>query len=238
MLKPIALWSTPRSSSTAFDRMMRERGDHRVFTEPFSTAYYDGPDRRSSRFTHVPNGGPSYAEVWSEVLDAAKREPVFIKEMPHHLGPHLHVDSLERFRNGFLIRDPAWGVPSMLAMWGDATDEELGYTAQRHAFELLQTAGHTPVVIDAHDLRRDPTSVVSRWCEAMGIDYLPHALTWASGMPEGWERWDAWFQAAAASTGFVPADDSASPAVSPQIATRIERCRTDYEVLRRQKIRV
>jgi hypothetical protein len=44
---PIALWATPRSASTAFDKMLRTRGDREVLTEPFSIPYYDGPEQRS-----------------------------------------------------------------------------------------------------------------------------------------------------------------------------------------------
>lgn len=37
--RPLCLWAAPRTVSTAFDRMMRQRGDHTVLTEPFSCKY-------------------------------------------------------------------------------------------------------------------------------------------------------------------------------------------------------
>jgi hypothetical protein len=235
--RPLALWSTPRSASTAFDRMMRQRGDHRVFTEPFSAAYYDGPDRVSARFPRPTEPGPSYDDVWSEVLDAAERSPVFVKEMPHHLGPHLTCQTLARFRSSFLIRDPAWAVPSMLAIWDDATDEELGYGAQRHAFALLEIMGDLPPVIDADDLRRDPARVIAQWCRAMDIEYRPDALSWEPGMPPGWERWPEWFAGAAESRGFAPPPEGPPPEATPETAARIERCREHYLALHRHRLR-
>ena len=36
----IALWTHPRSISTAFERVMIERGDFNVLHEPFSYLYY------------------------------------------------------------------------------------------------------------------------------------------------------------------------------------------------------
>jgi len=36
----IALWSIPRSLSTAFERLMMQRGDFKVFHEPFSYFFY------------------------------------------------------------------------------------------------------------------------------------------------------------------------------------------------------
>ena len=47
---PVVLWSTPRRVSTAFDKLMRGRGDHRVFAEPFSVPFSFGPDRSWERF--------------------------------------------------------------------------------------------------------------------------------------------------------------------------------------------
>ena len=36
------LWATPRSTSTAFEWMMRTRGDMACFHEPFGEAWYQG----------------------------------------------------------------------------------------------------------------------------------------------------------------------------------------------------
>ena len=43
MKKPIlALWAVPRSTSTAFEWMMRQRGDFECFHEPFGEVWYQG----------------------------------------------------------------------------------------------------------------------------------------------------------------------------------------------------
>jgi hypothetical protein len=234
---PVVLWSTPRSISTAFDKMMRSRGDHRVFTEPFSVAYYFGPERISNRFAgqHHPNA--SYADVWDDVLGAASCGPVFVKEMPHHLGPHLTAETIRRFTSSFLVRDPAWAVPSFAAKWDDVTDDELGYAAQRRAFELAGGSDDPPPVIDADDLRANPDGIVGAWCRAVGIDHRPEALTWPAGMPDGWQLWSDWFERAAASTCFIPPDDRAPPAADPALSARIERCREHFEVLHARRLR-
>ena len=57
----LTLWATPRSTSTAFEWMMRERGDFTCFHEPFNEAYYYGADRRSQRDADVaPTPGLSF----------------------------------------------------------------------------------------------------------------------------------------------------------------------------------
>ena len=45
--KPVGPWAVPRSVSTALERVFVERGDFKVFHEPFSVSYYYSPERRS-----------------------------------------------------------------------------------------------------------------------------------------------------------------------------------------------
>ena len=40
MHKIVALWAIPRSTSTAFEWMMRQRGDMEALHEPFGEAWY------------------------------------------------------------------------------------------------------------------------------------------------------------------------------------------------------
>ena len=49
MTRMLVLWANPLSSSTAFEWMMRQRGDFTCIHEPFNEAYYFGSDRRSQR---------------------------------------------------------------------------------------------------------------------------------------------------------------------------------------------
>lgn len=42
MNKILALWAVPRSRSTAFEYMMRTRGDHVCLHEPFGEVWYQG----------------------------------------------------------------------------------------------------------------------------------------------------------------------------------------------------
>jgi hypothetical protein len=73
----LVLWATPRTVSTAFERMMIERGDHQVVDEPFSVPYYLGPSQRSDRFAVEP-GVADPEHVVAELLAAAERAPVCV----------------------------------------------------------------------------------------------------------------------------------------------------------------
>ena len=50
MNRIIALWAVPRSTSTAFEWMMRQRGDLDCLHEPFGEAWYQGEDPLWPRF--------------------------------------------------------------------------------------------------------------------------------------------------------------------------------------------
>jgi hypothetical protein len=229
---PLALWATPRTVSTAFDKMMRARGDHDVFTEPFSVAWYFGPERRSPRYD-VSEPAATFEAVLDEVTTTARSRPVFVKDMAYHLGPLLRPDVLASFRSSFLIRDPRWSVPSMLRRWPDATPDEIGYDAQLTAFRICtEVGGAPPPVIESAALLADPPGVVARWCAAVGIEHRPGSLTWDAGQPEGWERWGDWFADAARSTGFrPPAEDATPPALHGRAADLVVRSLPAYTEL-------
>jgi len=48
------LWATPRSTSTAFEWMMRMRGDMTCFHEPFGEAWYKGDEALAAHQARQP----------------------------------------------------------------------------------------------------------------------------------------------------------------------------------------
>ncbi|ROR92344.1 sulfotransferase family protein [Nocardioides aurantiacus] len=202
MSHPITvLWSVPRSVSTSFERMISERGDHTVFDEPFSRAYYFGPDRRSQRYDETIPGSAA-TQVLAEVEAAAEERPVFVKDMAYHPTELLDREFLARFRNTFLVRDPAATLTSLARKWPDFTDEETGWADLDRAADLVEDLGQPLVVVDADRLCADPAAVVEDWCERMGVTYDPSALTWEPGMRPEWELWGEWHASTSRSTGF------------------------------------
>jgi len=83
--KPIGLWAVPRSVSTALERVFVERGDFKVFHEPFSAAYYYSSERRSDRF---PGTEAKEEYGYEKILDrmlAFEEKPVYFKDMAYHV---------------------------------------------------------------------------------------------------------------------------------------------------------
>ena len=202
MSHPITvLWTVPRSVSTSFERMMSARGDHTVLDEPFSVSYYFGPDRRSDRYAEtLPESAA--VEVLASIEAAAEERPVFVKDMAYQAADLLDHDLLARFRNCFLVRDPAASLRSLGRHWPDFTDEEAGWEALDRAADIVEDLGQPLVVLDAEPLCQDPAPVVEAWCEQMDVRYEPDALTWEPGMREEWHLWGEWHASTSQATGF------------------------------------
>ena len=184
MHKILVLWATPRSTSTAFEWMMRMRGDMSCFHEPFGEAWYKGEDARWPRIRpdseRVP--GLTFDSVWRELLRAAAEGPVFSKDFPHYIE-HLWSDEfLEHFNHSFLIRDPAKVTTSMYRHWPDFVLNEVAFVEQRVLFDrLCDQLGAPPPVIDSDDLLENPQGIVEAYCRAVGIPYIEEALSWEPG---------------------------------------------------------
>ena len=184
MHKILVLWATPRSTSTAFEWMMRMRGDLTCFHEPFGEAWYKGDDARWPRLRvdseRIP--GLTFDSVLDELLAAAAQGPVFSKDFPHYVEHLWNDEFLAYFKHSFLIRDPAKVTTSMYKHWPDFELKEVAFVEQRELFDRLadQLGGPAPV-IDSDDLLEDPGAVVEAYCNAMGIPYLEKALSWEPG---------------------------------------------------------
>ncbi|MEM7337094.1 MAG: sulfotransferase family protein [Actinomycetota bacterium] len=189
----VALWAVPRSTSTAFEWMMRVRGDMTCFHEPFGEVWYQGeePDWPRLQPDSVRTPGLTYDSAWATVRAAASEGPVFIKDFPHYVQ-RLATDAfLDHFVHSFLIRHPAKTLTSMLKNWPDFHRSETGFIEQRELFDrLTERHGTPPPVIDSDDLLADPAAVVEAWSRAVGIDYKPEALSWEPGARDEVSWWD------------------------------------------------
>ena len=249
----LVLWAVPRSTSTAFERMMGQRGDHACVHEPFGEVWYSiGNDTRppDAHIQHRPE--LSYESVWADLVSAAVGGPVFMKDFPHYVA-HMHdwtapaagpdgadVPFLDAFNHSFLIRDPAKTLTSMYGQWTDFTLDETGFAEQRALFDLLtESTGTPPPVIDAEDMLDDPGAVTAAWCEAVGIDFKPEALRWdtteASDMT--WYEGGTWHANLAQSTtltrqkrDYVPIDHNQF------LIDAHEACLPHYEAMRSHRL--
>ena len=189
----LALWAVPRSTSTAFEWMMRQRGHFDCYHEPFGEAWYQGAHPLWPRATpeSVRTAGLTLESVRDALWAAAGRGPVFIKDFPHYTTTLWTEEFLARFDHSFLIRDPIKTLTSMHAKWPDFHLDETGFAEQRELFDRLsELHGAVPPVIDSDDLLERPAEVVAAWCDAVGIPFVASALSWEPGPRDEVSWWD------------------------------------------------
>jgi hypothetical protein len=218
----LMLWSAPRSRSTAFFRMMIERGDFTAVHEPFSYL---------AEFGYVDISGRPLAttpEVIAELRCLATTRQVFIKETTDKRYPEALADRrflAEDAQHTFLIRHPRETISSYLAIRADASMHEIGFEAQYEVYtEVRRLTGRDPLVVDADDLMNRPADTIKAYCAHVGIDFRPHALTWQPSDRPEWQLFRHWHTDVAASSGLteMASRRSPNPEQHPMLSTYLE----------------
>jgi hypothetical protein len=235
--KPIALWAVPRSISTAFERVFVERGDFKVFHEPFSASYYYSEDRISHRYANEdPKAEYNYENVLARLFESWERR-VYFKDMALHAKGVMTPEFVSRFTNTFIIRNPIPVIASLSRFWPDFTLEETGYELQHRLFSLAVENGEEPAIVDAADLTENPEGVVAIYCESLGIFFILEALSWDPRKMPDWEMWAEWHTEAEESTGIKKEpleDDTELPEGLEEV---YEHCLPYYEELHEKRLR-
>lgn len=197
----IALWSHPRALSTALLRVMMERGDLHAVYEPFSNLEAVGSFEIGE---HVAR---SHDELVDAIFAQARQGPVFLKDTTEYRHAPRLADRrmLHEVVHTFIVRDPEQAIPSHHAVNPDVTCAEIGYEHLHEIFAAVQQAtGAPPTVIDAEDLQQRPEATVRAYCAAVGLPFLPHALSWRAEPREEWRRTEHWHRDVNDSTGIRP----------------------------------
>ena len=244
--KVLAVWGTPRTRSTAFLWMMKQRGDFHTFHEPFGQSYYLSEDRKSDRAADQPPKAELNFRAILEMLEShIGEQSVFIKDLTYHMKGVFDNEFMSHFHNVFLIRHPEKTLPSLYNVLPDFTDEEVGYDTQYHMYEQVRAASDTPpVVIDADDLVDQPEPIVRGFCEHLGIPFIEESLNW-DNIPRStnltwWIGGDWHHENLKESTGFRTKRFKDYPDVSevPKLAKAYEECLPYYEKLHANRLAV
>jgi hypothetical protein len=193
------LWGHSRSCSTAFFRMMLERGDFIGVHEPFSGLVAQG-------YTVVDGRrATSGSEVLDILEEMSHRTPVFVKEVTEFRYDVQDDPRLAQMgTHSFIVRDPAQTIASHYAMNPEVSCGEIGYEHEWNLHAELHAATRSPApVVEAEQLLAAPEAVVRAYCGRTGIPFEAAALDWQPGHREEWERTARWHQDVARSSGFT-----------------------------------
>ena len=225
----IAMWSGPRTVSTALMRAWENRADTVVVDEPLYAFYLDR--------TGIDH--PGRAEViasmpadWRVVLDGLAAGPVpagiyYQKHMTHHLLPEIDRSALGGLAHAFLIRDPRALLASYARVRSEPTLADLGLEQQAEIFRAFGGP-----VLDAGDLLRSPRAALEALCAALGVPFDPAMLAWPPGPrpTDGvWARY--WYDGVQASTGFGPPRAPDATQLPPRLEALAAACRPFYSEL-------
>ncbi|MBY6217736.1 sulfotransferase [Qipengyuania aquimaris] len=229
------MWSGPRNISTAMMRSFGSRADCTVSDEPFYGAFLKatGEPHPLARETIESMDCDWHTVLRQQSGDAPGGEPVWYqKHMPHHMVGPVSIAAFGDHIHAFLIRAPERVVASYRKKNELRRAEMLGFAQMRSYFDFeCERSGTVPPVVDSDDILADPEGVLTRLCEALGIDWDPAMLAWEQGpLPEDGVWGKHWYDRVNASTGF-----GASPGDLPELEGEYlrvaEECRDDYEAL-------
>ncbi len=218
----IALWSHPRSMSTAFERTMRARGDLTCLHEPFMYDYYiNRAKRQMPHFEAKPDHPQTYEAIRDSILAKAEAGPVFFKDMSYYVMPQLFDDPdfVKRVTHSFLVREPLASIVSYAKLDPEVTIEEIGIEAQWQHVERLLASGGKPVVVQSEKIQADPIGQMQRYWQAVGLDDKPSALDWGDKPPEDWQQVSGWHQDVMASSTIRPRDAAAEQKTREEFST-------------------
>src|ERR1700710_1372220 len=155
----LALWSAPRCVSTAFFRMMIERGDFYAVHEPFSNL---------AEFGEASVGGTTLTgarAILDRLRELAGTGPVFFKDTTDEQYPDVLADTAflaEDAVHTFLIRSPRETIASYFKLNPAVRADQIGFEHQLRIFEAVRAAtGQTPFVMDAAQLLAEPAAVIA-----------------------------------------------------------------------------
>lgn len=239
----LALWTHPRSLSTALERVFIERGDFVVIHEPFSVLYYMLEQRANP--VHAEFDGTemaNYSLIRDRIIETARRRAVCFKDMCYHCHDDLIKDArfLRSVTNVFLIRDPRQAIASHFAKNPNVTCEEIGYEKEASVFRRVwELTGNSPLVISAEDLQQDPAGTMSALCNRIGLAHRADVLTWQPGHFEQWDNWKQWHSEVAGSNGIYEGQTEYARTVDndSRLGEYYEHHRPFYEEMKRQRLR-
>lgn len=220
----VALWSHPRSMSTAIERIMRSRGDLGCMHEPFMYDYYiNRSTKQMPHFNAMDDHPRNYDAIRAMILAKAESGPVFFKDMSYYVVPHILDDAafLDRVTHSFLIRDPKASILSYAKLDPGMLLDEIGLEAQwRHADAVMKRTGKPPVVVRSEAVQSDAQGEMRKYWKALGLSEKPHALNWRDPPPADWQQVQGWH-----------GDVIASKTIRPLGHDQLARIEADFKTL-------
>ena len=231
----VAMWSGPRTVSTALMRAWENRPDTAVTDEPLYAFYLDRTGLDHPGRAEVIASQPTDWRVALAGLAGAPLPPGvtigYAKHMTHHLLPEVDRAALAPLRHAHLIRDPHELLASYARVRTEPTLDDLGVRQQAEIFEAFGGP-----VVDSRDLLAEPAGMLRALCAALHVPFDDRMLSWPAGPRASDGVWAPyWYASVHSSTGFAAYRPPASP-LPARLEPLAERCLPYFERLHRYRL--
>ena len=208
-VKRIAMWSCPRTVSTALLRSFCQHSDVVGVDEPLYAYYLRRSEKpHPMRDEVLASQSQSIEDVVADVLRAECDRPIqYVKHMAHHLFGDEDISFIDDsdVSNAFLIRHPREMLPSLLSDLKTLEHIDIAYGQQLQLFDRLREHGKSPIVIDSTRLLANPQLMLPKLCAALEVEYQPQMMTWPRGTHSSYGVWaPAWYRKVMNSDGWHP----------------------------------
>jgi hypothetical protein len=240
--KHIAMWSCPRSRSTAIAHAFEQRTDCLVIDEPFYAAFLlnhgkDYPHREAT----IKSCETDYHKIIQQITGALPAGITFSfqKHIARQAVPEFGTDWLPALTHFFLLRDPKEIIMSWYNVTGHVTMNDVGIIDLYRIFKLVHSTTSTaPIALVANDLLKNPAQILSRLCAYLEIPFSEKMLHWEPGLKDSNLVFtgslsplvSTWYSAVADSQGFFPYNPKPIELPSKLIPL-LESCQPYYEKL-------
>ena len=235
----IAMWSGPRNLSTAMMYSFAARGDCAVVDEPFYAAYLARSGLDHPMRAEILKAQPQDPDVVAATLTGAipgNLPHFYQKHMTQHMIPGVPREWMKEVVNVFLIRHPARVIASYAAKRENPGLDDIGFRQQAGLYDEVRGWGGKAVVIDSHDIRKDPAGMLARLCTGIGLEYSDAMLQWPAGGHADDGVWAPhWYGAVWNSTGFA-APEGDLPEIPDPLQPVLAQAAPYYERLAAEKL--
>ncbi|MHA7773871.1 sulfotransferase-like domain-containing protein [Roseibium sp. M-1] len=193
MGKIIALWTSPRSVSTAIYKAFDQRTDTLCSYEPYNDCFYFSHERKSNKYgERKEREDYTSSEVFRELVESASNaEILFVKDMAFMANPYLTDAQLSKITSGFIIRDPSRTIQSIKRVKPNFDRIDFGYCELANMFDrLTNELQMKPIVVDGDRVKVAPKAQLMHLCNALGISYQEEMLSWQEGHVRTWEPYE------------------------------------------------
>lgn len=201
----IQLISGPRNISTALMYSFGNRPDIIAIDEPFYAYYLNKTDKQHPGREVILKTQPiDPKEVINELVNRAKSNTLFIKNMAHHLAL-TDLSLLHHSYSILLLRD----LKRMMVSYNKVNEldtlQDIGIMDLYTIYEYLEKHSLPYIIIESETLLKEPENYLRQICDAISTPFDPSMLSWPAGpiRADGiWAKY--WYDSVHMSTGFKP----------------------------------